>query len=111
MLLFIAFPLVSVVLQSVHTAHEAVLVTVENCGPFGCKKKLRLIRMQQAQFVQLSLLADLLGWIFILTVAIWQLLKSNKHGHQLIAYPLFFKLLAIYHFTGQWHLPLPLPLQ
>ena len=39
MLLFIAFPLVSVVLQSVHTAHEAVLVTVENCGPFGCKKE------------------------------------------------------------------------
>ena len=39
MLLFIAFPLVSVVLQSVHTEHEAVLVTVENCGPFGCKKE------------------------------------------------------------------------
>ena len=32
MLLFIAFPLVSVVLQ-------AVLVSVENCGPFGCKKE------------------------------------------------------------------------
>ena len=39
MLLFIALPLVSVVLQSVHTPHEAVLVTVENCGPFGCKKE------------------------------------------------------------------------
>ena len=39
MLLFIAFPLVSVVLQSVHTPHEAVLVTVENCGPFGCKQE------------------------------------------------------------------------
>ena len=39
MLLFIAFPLVSVVLQSVHTLHEAVLVTVENCGPFGCKQE------------------------------------------------------------------------
>lgn len=39
MLLFIAFPLVSVVLQSVHTPHEAVLVTVENCGPFGCSKE------------------------------------------------------------------------
>ena len=39
MLLFIAFPLVSVVLQSVHVPHEAALVTVENCGPFGCKKE------------------------------------------------------------------------
>ena len=39
MLLFIALPLISVVLQSVHTPHEAVLVTVENCGPFGCKKE------------------------------------------------------------------------
>ena len=38
-MLFIAFPLVSVVLQSVHTPHEAVLVTVENCGPFGCKQE------------------------------------------------------------------------
>jgi len=38
MLLFIAFPIVSVVIQSVYTPHEAVLVTVENCGPFGCKE-------------------------------------------------------------------------
>lgn len=36
MLLFIAFPIVSVVMQSVHTPHEAVLTLVENCGPFGC---------------------------------------------------------------------------
>lgn len=39
MLLFIAFPIVSVVLQSVHTPHEAVLKTVENCGPFGCTEE------------------------------------------------------------------------
>jgi ABC-type sugar transport system permease subunit len=36
MLLFIALPIVSVVLQSVYAPHPAVLVTVENCGPFGC---------------------------------------------------------------------------
>ena len=36
MLLFIALPIVSVVLQSVHAAHDQVIVTVENCGPFGC---------------------------------------------------------------------------
>ena len=36
MLLFIASPIVSVVTQSLYTAHEQVIVEVENCGPFGC---------------------------------------------------------------------------
>ncbi|MFP7672570.1 carbohydrate ABC transporter permease [Marivita sp. S0852] len=36
MLLFIFFPIVSVVLQSFHVAHEQVIIEVENCGPFGC---------------------------------------------------------------------------
>lgn len=37
MLLFIAFPIVSVVTQSVFAPHEAVLKTVENCTPLvGC---------------------------------------------------------------------------
>ncbi len=36
MLIFIAFPLVSVVMQSVFLPVEAVLVETENCGPFGC---------------------------------------------------------------------------
>ncbi|MCO4825412.1 MAG: sugar ABC transporter permease [Amylibacter sp.] len=36
MLLFIAFPIVSVISQSVFTPHEAVFVESENCGPFGC---------------------------------------------------------------------------
>ena len=39
MLLFIAAPIVSVVTQSMFAPHEAVLVTVENCGPFGCNKE------------------------------------------------------------------------
>ena len=38
MLLFIALPIVSVVIQSLFVAHEQVIVTVENCGPFGCTK-------------------------------------------------------------------------
>lgn len=37
MLLFIALPIVSVVIQSVFTPHAVVLVTVNNCSPFGCK--------------------------------------------------------------------------
>jgi len=36
MLMFVALPLISIVLQSFHTPHDAVLVEVENCGPFGC---------------------------------------------------------------------------
>jgi ABC-type sugar transport system permease subunit len=36
MLLFIASPIVSVVMQSMYTQHEQVIVEVENCGPFGC---------------------------------------------------------------------------
>ncbi len=36
MVLFIALPIVSVFIQSLHVEHEQVLITVENCGPFGC---------------------------------------------------------------------------
>ncbi|WP_375452269.1 carbohydrate ABC transporter permease [uncultured Devosia sp.] len=36
MFLFIALPVVSVFVQSLFVEHERVLVTVENCGPFGC---------------------------------------------------------------------------
>ncbi|MEM7268638.1 MAG: sugar ABC transporter permease [Pseudomonadota bacterium] len=39
MLLFIALPIVSVLIQSVHTPHEAVLKVVETCDPFGCKEE------------------------------------------------------------------------
>lgn len=42
MFLFIALPLVSVVVQSLHIEHEAVLVEVENCGPFGCKQEMQI---------------------------------------------------------------------
>jgi len=38
MLLFIAFPIVSVLIQSVYAPHEQVIVEVENCGPFGCTR-------------------------------------------------------------------------
>ena len=42
MLLFIAFPILSVVLQSVYTPHEAVLIQVESCGPFGCVQETKI---------------------------------------------------------------------
>ena len=37
MILFIALPIVSVFVQSLYVQHEQVLVTIENCGPFGCQ--------------------------------------------------------------------------
>ncbi|MEM9205023.1 MAG: sugar ABC transporter permease [Pseudomonadota bacterium] len=36
MILFIAAPIVSVLLQSVYAPHEQVIIVTENCGPFGC---------------------------------------------------------------------------
>lgn len=36
MVLFIALPIVSVFIQSLHIEHEQVLVVSESCGPFGC---------------------------------------------------------------------------
>jgi ABC-type sugar transport system permease subunit len=38
MLLFIAMPVVSVVVQSVYAPHDRVVIEVENCTPFGCTK-------------------------------------------------------------------------
>jgi carbohydrate ABC transporter membrane protein 1, CUT1 family (TC 3.A.1.1.-) len=36
MILFIALPIISVVMQSVFAPHEQVIRSVENCGVFGC---------------------------------------------------------------------------
>ena len=49
MLVFIAAPLVSVVLQSVYTPHEQVIVEVENCDPFGCSKEVKVDTEAMAQ--------------------------------------------------------------
>jgi ABC-type sugar transport system permease subunit len=38
MLLFIALPIVSVVIQSLYAPHEQVFIEVENCSVFGCTK-------------------------------------------------------------------------
>jgi ABC-type sugar transport system permease subunit len=42
MLLFIALPIVSVAIQSLHIGHAQVMVEVENCGPFGCNVERRV---------------------------------------------------------------------
>jgi len=42
MVLFIGMPIVSSFFQSLHIETEQVLVEVENCDPFGCKKEIRV---------------------------------------------------------------------
>ena len=42
MLIFIAAPIVSVVIQSLFVPHEAVFIETENCGPFGCTKSVAI---------------------------------------------------------------------
>lgn len=42
MILFIALPIGSIVVQSLHVDHPKVLVEVENCGPFGCERETRV---------------------------------------------------------------------
>jgi len=50
MVLFIALPIVSVVVQSFHVEHARVLVEVENCQPFGgCTKETRVDTAAMAQ--------------------------------------------------------------
>ena len=53
MALFIALPIVSVVVQSLYVAHERVIVEVENCQPFGgCTKELRVDTAAMAELQQ-----------------------------------------------------------
>ena len=67
MFFFIAMPIISVVTQSIFTPHEAVLKTVKNCDPFGCKEVISIdheatenLRQQQpfGRFVGLGIYFD-----------------------------------------------------
>lgn len=42
MLLFITLPIISVVFQSLFIEHQAVVTTVQNCDPFGCKDETKV---------------------------------------------------------------------
>lgn len=42
MILFIALPIVSVIIQSLHIENEKVLVVTESCGPFGCTEQVKV---------------------------------------------------------------------
>ena len=42
MLLFIALPIASVIVQSVHIEHPKVMTETETCGPFNCTTEMRV---------------------------------------------------------------------
>jgi ABC-type sugar transport system permease subunit len=67
MLLLIALPILSVLLQSVYAPHDQVIVETENCTPFGCTKATAIdqtatkaLRDKEplGRFVGLSIFAD-----------------------------------------------------
>lgn len=62
MLLFIALPIVSVVTQSVYAPHEAVIIEVENCGPFGCQKETTIDQEATAELREAEPLGRFVGW-------------------------------------------------
>lgn len=62
MLLFIALPIVSVVIQSVHVEHPKVMSEVETCGPFNCTTELRVDAEATAKLKDAKPLGKFIGF-------------------------------------------------
>lgn len=62
MLLFIALPIVSVILQSVHIEHPKVMTEVETCGPFNCATELRVDTEATAELREAQPLGKFIGF-------------------------------------------------
>ena len=52
MLLFIALPIVSVIVQSLYIENEKVLIKSESCGPFGCTENVRVDEAATARLLE-----------------------------------------------------------
>ena len=52
MLLFIALPIISVVVQSLYIENEKVLITTESCGPFGCTENVKVDEVETARLLE-----------------------------------------------------------
>ena len=61
MALFITLPIVSVVVQSLFAQHEAVLVTVQNCDPFGCTTQTKVDTEAMAKLNEAQPLGQFVG--------------------------------------------------
>ena len=62
MVLFIAMPIFSVVTQSFYTAHDQVIIEVENCGPFGCTQETSVDREATAALNEAAPLRQFAGF-------------------------------------------------
>jgi len=62
MLVFIAAPIVSVVMQSFFLPHEAVLIESENCGPFGCTTSITIDQQATAALWEAAPLGRFAGF-------------------------------------------------
>ena len=62
MVLFIAMPIFSVVTQSFYTAHDQVIIEVENCGPFGCTQETSVDREATAALNEAAPLGQFAGF-------------------------------------------------
>jgi ABC-type sugar transport system permease subunit len=62
MVLFITLPIFSVIVQSLFVEHERVMVTVENCGPFGCTTETRVDVAATAALKADAPLGRFAGW-------------------------------------------------
>lgn len=52
MLLFIALPVISVLVQSLYIENEKVLVKTETCGPFGCTEQVKVDEVASAKLLE-----------------------------------------------------------
>lgn len=84
MVLFITLPIASVVVQSLFVQHEAVLITVENCDPFGCSSQTRvdtaaMAKLQEEQPLgQFAGLANYLNRNHLAVNEIGQIFATNN---------------------------------
>jgi hypothetical protein len=103
MFLFIALPLTSIVSQSLHTPHDAVLVVVESCDPFGCKSETTIDHEATQQLKEDQRpKASGLDLKFILIEIIWPLKRSVSFGRIRQTLLILCQVLIIFHFIRQW---------
>lgn len=61
MFVFIALPIISVTIQSLHIEHEQIIIETESCGPFGCNKSTAVDSEATAQLRQEQPLGRFVG--------------------------------------------------
>ena len=105
MLLFIAFPLVSVVLQSIYAPHPAVLIEVENCTPLvGCTTETTIDQDATRDLREREPLGRFVGLEIFFDRGIWPSPRPAKHGQARKTGANISTSWATCPFTGPWPL-------